>query len=125
MQADFFLLKKGRAWDKAHVLQTGGSSLLNPGRNALVLINLCRTQGPFSCSYINGFPRNQLQACFCREPRITHVAPDVPGAVDGEGVLLISESLASRERGKELTQRSFMEPSCWGRGAAEADSVSN
>lgn len=116
----FFLLKMGRTWDKAHVLQTGGSSLLNPGRNALVLINPCRTQGPFSCSHINGFPRNQLQACFCRAPRISHMAPDVPGATDGEGVLLISESLASRERGKEPDPKEFYGAlllgagSCWG-----------
>lgn len=56
---------------------------------------------PFSRSYTNEFPRNQLQVCFCREPRVTHVcqvASDAPEATDGDGdgVLLISGSLASR-----------------------------
>jgi len=63
-------------------------------------INLRRKQAPFSRAYISEFPRNQLQACFCRDQKITDmcwVASDVPEATGGDGVLLISESIAFRE----------------------------
>lgn len=69
-----------------------------------------------------GFAENQgLSVC--------QVASDVPKATDGDGMLLISESLASiKEKGKDLSPNEFygfVTSFCLGKGAAKAGSVSN
>lgn len=116
-ESRFFLLKKGRAWDKAHVLQTGGSSLPNPGRNAPVLINLCRKWAPLAAPTQMNFLETNCRYVFaesqgllmCARWLLTLLRPRMEmemGCYWSQEVLLPGK----RERGvKSWAQRSFMD----------------